>query len=128
MIIADSFCWSLGVGQRGGGDYHRPMLEDMTTTQSLALFLRALQGQNYSTKTVRAYGDDLAQFLGWVEKNRVDFDIPTRLSRADIEGFMQFLAAGDSSALNRGHEPQRSMRRWNARDGRPRRFGGAQRG
>ena len=34
----------------------------------------------------------------------------------------------DSSALNRGHEHQRSMRRWNARDGRPRRFGGAQRG
>ena len=34
----------------------------------------------------------------------------------------------DSSAPNRGHEHQRSMRRWNARDGRPRCFGGAQRG
>src|SRR5215813_62434 len=34
----------------------------------------------------------------------------------------------DSSALNRGHEHQRSMRRWNTRDGRPRCFGGAQRG
>ena len=34
----------------------------------------------------------------------------------------------DSSALNRGHEHQRAMRRWNARDGRPRCFGGAQRG
>jgi hypothetical protein len=36
--------------------------------------------------------------------------------------------ADDSSALNRGHEHQRAMRRWNARDGRPRCFGGAQRG
>jgi len=36
----------------------------MTTTQSLDLFLRALQGQNYSPKTLRAYGDDLHQFLG----------------------------------------------------------------
>src|SRR5215831_12549811 len=76
------------------------MLE-MTTTQNLQLFLRALQGQNYSTKTVRAYGDDLAQFLGWIEKNRVDFDIPARLSRADIEGFMQFLAAGRMTGVTR---------------------------
>jgi site-specific recombinase XerD len=66
---------------------------DMTTTQSLALFLRALQGQNYSPKTLRAYGDDLAQFLAWVGKNRVDFDNPARFTRADIEGFMQYLSA-----------------------------------
>ena len=77
------------------------MLEDMTTTQSLELFLRALQGQNYSPKTLRAYGDDLAQFLGWVEKNRVDFDIPARLSRADVEGFMQYLAAGRMTGVTR---------------------------
>src|SRR5215467_14374970 len=77
------------------------MFEDMTTTQSLAVFLRALQGQNYSPKTLRAYGDDLAQFLGWVEKNRVDFDIPARLSRADVEGFMQYLAAGRMTGVTR---------------------------
>jgi len=76
------------------------MLE-MTTTQSLALFLRALQGQNYSPKTLRAYGDDLHQFLGWVEKNRVDFDIPARLSRNDIKGFMQYLAAGRMTGVTR---------------------------
>jgi integrase/recombinase XerC len=76
------------------------MLE-MTTTQSLALFQRALQGQNYSPKTLRAYGDDLQQFLGWVEKNRVDFDIPARLSRADIEGFMQFLASQRRTGVTR---------------------------
>ena len=67
----------------------------MTTTQSLQLFLRALQGQNYSPKTLRAYGDDLHQFLTWVEQNRVDWDIPTRFSRGDIEGG----ALGDSYAL-----------------------------
>ena len=74
---------------------------DMTTTQSLELFLRALQGQNYSPKTMRAYGDDLHQFLAWVEKNRVDWDIPTRLGRADIEGFMQCLAAGRMTGVTR---------------------------
>jgi len=74
---------------------------EMTTTQSLQLFLRALQGQNYSPKTLRAYGDDLQQFLAWVEKNRVDWDIPTRFSRVDIEGFMQYLAAQRMTGVTR---------------------------
>jgi integrase/recombinase XerC len=73
----------------------------MTTTQSRELFLRALQGQNYSPKTLRAYGDDLHQFLAWVEKNRVDWDIPTRFSRGDIEGFMQYLAAQRMTGVTR---------------------------
>ena len=73
----------------------------ITTAQSLELFLRALQGQNYSPKTLRAYGDDLNQFLVWVEKNRVDFDIPTRFSRGDIEGFMQYLAAQSMTGVTR---------------------------
>jgi integrase/recombinase XerC len=76
------------------------MLE-ITTTQSRELFLRALQGQNYSPKTLRAYGDDLHQFLAWVEKNRVDWDIPTRFSRVDIEGFMQYLAAQRMTGVTR---------------------------
>ena len=71
------------------------------TTQSLQLFLRALQGQNYSPKTLRAYGDDLQQFLAWVEKNRVDWDRPTRFSRGDIEGFMQYLAAQRMTGVTR---------------------------
>jgi integrase/recombinase XerC len=74
---------------------------DMTTTQSLQMFLRALQGQNYSPKTLRAYGDDLTQFLAWVQKNRVDWDNPTRLTRADIEGFMQYLASQRMSGVTR---------------------------
>jgi site-specific recombinase XerD len=74
---------------------------NMTTTQSLKIFLRALQGQNYSPKTLRAYGDDLMQFLRWVEKNRVDWDNPARFSRADIEGFMQHLAGQGMSGVTR---------------------------
>ena len=73
----------------------------MTTTQSRELFLRALEGQNYSPKTLRAYGDDLRQFLSWIETNRVDWDIPTRLSRADIEGFMQYLSAKRLTGVTR---------------------------
>jgi integrase/recombinase XerC len=73
----------------------------MTTTQALQIFLRALEGQNFSPKTLRAYGDDLTQFLTFVEKNRVDFDTPTRFDRADIEGFMQYLAAQRRTGVTR---------------------------
>src|SRR5688500_15493655 len=73
----------------------------MTTTQALQLFLRALQGQNFSPKTLRSYGDDLTQFLGWVENNRVDWDTPTRFDRADIEGFMQYLASQRMTGVTR---------------------------
>jgi site-specific recombinase XerD len=76
-------------------------MKDITTTQSRELFLRALQGQNYSPKTLRAYGDDLSQFLEWIKKNRVDFDVPTRFSRGDIEGFMQYLAAKRMTGVTR---------------------------
>ena len=60
-----------------------------------------MQGQNYSPKTLRAYGDDLQQFLAWVEKNRVDWNIPTRFNRGDIEGFMQYLAAQRMTGVTR---------------------------
>src|ERR687886_2436943 len=83
-----------------GEAYDRAML-DMTTTQSLQIFLRALQGQNFSPKTLRAYGDDLTQFLSWVEKNRVDWNTPTRFGRVDIEGFMQYLAAQRMTGVTR---------------------------
>jgi site-specific recombinase XerD len=73
----------------------------MTTTQSLQIFLRALQGQNFSPKTLRAYGDDLTQFLSWVENNRVDWDTPSRFDRADIEGFMQYLASQRMTGVTR---------------------------
>jgi integrase/recombinase XerC len=73
----------------------------MTTTDSLELFLTALRGQNYSPKTLRAYGDDLQQFLGWVGENRVDWDVPKRFGRADIEGFMSYLAGQHMTGVTR---------------------------
>ena len=76
------------------------MLE-MTTTQSKELFITALRGQNYSPKTLRAYGDDLNQFIQWVGKNRVDFDNPTHFTRIDIEGFMSYLAGQNMTGVTR---------------------------
>src|SRR5687767_2397714 len=74
---------------------------NMTTTHSRELFLTALRGQNYSPKTLRAYGDDLQQFLGWVGENRVDWDTPKRFGRTDIEGFMSYLAGQHMTGVTR---------------------------
>jgi integrase/recombinase XerC len=74
---------------------------NMTTTHSIELFMSALRGQNYSPKTLRAYGDDLRQFLAWVGENRVDWDTPKRFSRADIEGFMSYLAGQHMTGVTR---------------------------
>jgi integrase/recombinase XerC len=76
-------------------------METITTTQSLALFKTALLGQNYSPKTLRAYRDDLKQFVQWVEENRVDWENPRRFTRADIEGFMSYLAGQQMTGVTR---------------------------
>jgi integrase/recombinase XerC len=74
---------------------------EITTSQSLALFQTALLGQNYSPKTLRAYSDDLKQFMQWVGENRVDWDHPRRFTRADIEGFMSYLAGQQMTGVTR---------------------------
>jgi len=76
-------------------------METTTTTQSIDLFMTALRGQNYSPKTLRAYGDDLRQFIEWVEENRVDWDHPRRFTRVDIEGFMSYLAGQNMTGVTR---------------------------
>jgi integrase/recombinase XerC len=73
----------------------------MTTTHSLELFMTALRGQNYSPKTLRAYGDDLRQFIEWVGGQRVDWDHPKRFGRVDIEGFMSVLAGQRMTGVTR---------------------------
>jgi site-specific recombinase XerD len=76
-------------------------MQNMTTTHSVGLFMTALRGQNYSPKTLRAYGDDLKQFLEWVGENRVDWDSPMRFGRVDIEGFMSYLAGQQMTGVTR---------------------------
>jgi integrase/recombinase XerC len=76
-------------------------METTTTTQSIELFITALRGQNYSPKTLRAYSDDLRQFIEWVGENRVDWENPRRFTRVDIEGFMSYLAGQNMTGVTR---------------------------
>ena len=58
-------------------------------------------GKTTQPKTLRAYSDDLKQFIQWVAENRVDWDNPRRFTRADVEGFMSYLAGQNMTGVTR---------------------------
>jgi site-specific recombinase XerD len=80
------------------------MREELSTTHAKALFVKALEGQNFSPKTVRAYRDDLAQFTTWLETIRVDWDNPKRLGRTDIEAFLHHLSGRNLTGVSRARK------------------------
>jgi site-specific recombinase XerD len=77
------------------------MDKQITTTGALELFERALVGSNNSPKTIRAYTDDLKQFLDFLKETRVDFDKADQLSRIDIVEFLNKAASRGLSGLTR---------------------------
>src|SRR3954452_9927114 len=77
------------------------LLEKKTITESIALFQQILIGKNYSSETLRAYLSDLEQFLVWLKKRRVDWDIPYRLQRIDIVEYINSLAAQKACSQTR---------------------------
>jgi integrase/recombinase XerC len=75
--------------------------ENKTTTESLELFKQTLAGKNYATPSIKAYLSDLNQFFEWLKTKRVDWDIPYRIQRLDIVGFINYLATQKVSAASR---------------------------
>src|SRR4051794_5045426 len=73
----------------------------MTTTETITLFEKALYGSNYSPLTIRAYTDDVKQFISFLQKCKVNWDIPTRLARIDIVEFINHLAAHKAAGVTR---------------------------
>jgi site-specific recombinase XerD len=78
--------------------------ETASTTQLITVFTRTLSGQNFSPKTIRAYGDDLSQFAEWLKSIRVDWDNPKRMGREDIEAFMHHLASRNLTGVTRARK------------------------
>ena len=81
-----------------------PMKETALTTQLIGAFTQTLAGQNFSPKTIRAYGDDLAQFAGWLKTIRVDWENPRRLGRTDIESFLHDLSGRNLTGVSRARK------------------------
>ncbi len=74
---------------------------ELTTIQSLELFEKALLGNNYAENSIRAYRDDVKQFISWMQKNRIDWDNPLRFTRIDIVEFLNYLAAQKATGITR---------------------------
>src|SRR5436189_2421402 len=72
-----------------------------STTESITLYKETLTGKNYSRESIRAYIGDIAQFMAWLQKRRVDWDIPYRIQRIDIVEFINFLAGQKASSETR---------------------------
>src|SRR5438132_1614003 len=57
---------------------------DSPLEQALAAFLRALEGKNRSSATIRAYQTDVAQFLDWLHQNNAVIQTPDKVEKADV--------------------------------------------
>jgi integrase/recombinase XerC len=55
-------------------------------------------------RTVRAYHDDLSQFLQWLESIRVDWNNPRRLDKTDVEAFMHNLSDRHLTGVSRARK------------------------
>src|SRR5512147_857738 len=75
--------------------------EKKTTMESIELYRQTLQGKNYSVQSIKAYLGDLKQFVRWLKKRRVDWDIPFRIQRIDIVEFINYSAAQKASSETR---------------------------
>lgn len=76
----------------------------ITTEQGLELFIKSLLGDNLSAQTIRAYTDDLHQFIDWLKEVRMDWDTPRHFTRIDIVEFLNHLAAQKSSGVTRARK------------------------
>lgn len=67
-------------------------MNSISTEEALGLFEKALLGANNSDRTIRAYTDDLKQFVSWLEKTRVDWNYPQRFTRIDVVEYLNYLS------------------------------------
>jgi len=77
---------------------------DMTFEQGQELFIAALGGSNFSKETVRAYKADLKQFKEYLASVRVDWNLPTKITRIDIVEFMNRLNSRERSGKTRARK------------------------
>src|SRR6516162_5954886 len=76
-------------------------MQSVTTTQAIELFKTALEGNNHSPKTVRAYISDILQFTVWLATESVSADDPQTIARLDINKFLGHLAKRETTGKTR---------------------------
>ena len=76
----------------------------MTLEQGQQVFLKALSGNNFSAQSIRAYNADITQFVDFLKSIRVDWNIPTKIQRLDIVGFMNRLSGMHRTGTTRARK------------------------
>src|SRR5881398_782225 len=71
---------------------------------SIAAFLRALEGKNRSEATRHAYHTDLLQFFIWLKENNSYATSPDRITKADVTEFLTACARRGLSGLSRARK------------------------
>jgi integrase/recombinase XerC len=72
--------------------------------QSLGAFLRALEGKNRSSATIRAYRSDVSQFLTWLHENNALARTPGNVAKADVGEYLAELAQQEVSGVSRARK------------------------
>src|SRR5947209_5897932 len=72
--------------------------------QTIASFLRELEGGNKSQLTLTAYKTDLSQFFTWLAENDVTVTIPGQVTRGHVNEYLAFLSSQGRSGVTRARK------------------------
>lgn len=76
----------------------------LTLEAALEAFLRALEGKNRGTATIRAYATDVSQFIDWIHDNNLVTTAPAQVEREDVTEYMTHLARRGLSGVSRSRK------------------------
>src|SRR5438046_7339514 len=72
--------------------------------ESIAAFLRSLEGKNRSEATRKAYHTDLLQFFIWLKENNSYATSPEKITKADVTEFLTACARRGLSGVSRARK------------------------
>src|SRR3989440_3045809 len=92
------------LAKRAKKRHDRPMTKHSLFEQTIASFLRALEGGNKSPLTLTAYKTDLTQFFQWLAENDVTMIHPAHVTRGHVNEYLAFLSSQGRSGVTRARK------------------------
>jgi integrase/recombinase XerC len=80
------------------------MHHKLTLEQAKETFIRALEGNNRTAATIRAYQGDVTQFINWIHGNNSVATTPADVEKADLTEYLAYLASRDISGVSRARK------------------------
>lgn len=81
------------------GDHH-----PLTLEQAKSAFLRALEGKNRSSSTIRAYSTDLIHFISFLHQNNLVIKTPEQVGRPDLTEYLVHLGQRGLMGVSRARK------------------------